>query len=103
MSAAAGERPNALAVLRLLAPPRRYGAIADLARSSGLRYGYLSSLAWVADRVPAEVVPVGVKVAHLFAVATLDVADQRRRLAEAVAQDLSGAELRRRIAAEVEA
>jgi hypothetical protein len=95
-------RPAPLTIVSLLrgAPAGAHGRISEVARLSGYSWGTVSSLAWLAARIPADVQRPDLSLAHHRAVAGLTHPEQRRRLSEAKMQRLSASALRRLIAAE---
>jgi len=80
--------------------PHTHRAILQVAQRTGYAYGTVSALRWLGARVPADVQREDLTLSHHFVIARLPVEQQRRRLAEAAAEGLSGAALRRRIEAE---
>jgi hypothetical protein len=97
----AGERPSPLQIVAVLrgSPRYQHGAIAAAARVSGLAWGTISAYRWTAARVPVSAQRNDLTLAHHRAVAKLPIDDQLTRLAEAAAENLSAAALRRRIEA----
>lgn len=88
-----------IALLRQI-PPYTHRRLIEVADRTGYALGSVSSLAWLADHVPAHVQRADVPLKAHYAVAKLPVAEQRRRLAEAAIEGLSASLLRERIAAE---